>query len=186
MLPEIKNIKTLRSSLNMTQKDLAARTGLTQSYITKIESGKSDAPYGTIKNIFDTLEDIETNQKNKVTLLAKNIMASDIKKVRPEDSLKKALNLMALYNISQLPVIADKKIVGSITQKAIPKLISSNKKDILLLKVSDVMEEPFPTISEDSMLKIVSEILKSNQAVILTKKGDITGIITSHDLLKAI
>lgn len=186
MLPEIKNIKTLRSSLNMTQKDLAARTGLTQSYITKIESGKSDAPYSTIKRIFDILEDIETNQKNKVTLLAKNIMCSGIKKVRQEDNLKKAFDLMAKYNISQLPVINEKTMIGSITQKIIPKLMSSEKKDIFSLKVSDVMEEPFPMVSEDSMIKVISEILKSNQAVILTKKGEITGIITSHDLLKII
>ena len=48
-------IQKLRNSLHITQAQLAKRTGLAQSHIAKIESGKTDAQLQTIQKILDEL-----------------------------------------------------------------------------------------------------------------------------------
>ena len=52
------------------------------------------------------------------------------------------------------------------------------------MKVEDIMDEPFPAISEDTHISLIRDILKTYSAVILTKKGKPTGIISKADLLK--
>ena len=48
-------IRKLRNNLHISQAQLAERTGLPQSHIAKIESGKTDAQLQTIKKILDAL-----------------------------------------------------------------------------------------------------------------------------------
>ncbi|MEM1724974.1 MAG: CBS domain-containing protein, partial [Thermoplasmata archaeon] len=60
--------------------------------------------------------------------------------------------------------------------------ISSN--ELKKYKVRDFMDEPFPQVSENTPIKIVSYLLKNYQAVLVTSMGKVTGIITKSDLLK--
>ena len=51
-----KNIKRIRTTLNMSQDELASKTGYTdRSSIAKIESGKVDIPYSKILVFADAL-----------------------------------------------------------------------------------------------------------------------------------
>ena len=61
-------------------------------------------------------------------------------------------------------------------------------KDIMKLeqlKVSDVMEPPFPLVDEVAPIELVAKILTFYSAVLVTKKGKVIGIITRSDLLRA-
>ena len=185
MIPEISGLKSLRASLNVTQLCVSKALGISQSYIAKIESGRADPPYSVAKKLFDYLSELKSKEKSRL-LLARDIMTRCIKHLSSIDKLSKALKLMDELDISQLPVIDDGRVVGSVTQKVIPKLLASGKKDIELLSVNEVMEDAFPVISEDSLVSTVSGLLQANHAVLLSKKGKITGIITSHDLYKAL
>ena len=49
------SIKILRQKLDMTQDQLAKRSGIAQSHIAQIEKGKVDPQWGTLKRIFDAL-----------------------------------------------------------------------------------------------------------------------------------
>ena len=48
-------IRMLRSSLHMTQSQLAKRAGLPQSHLARIESGKVDAQLSTLRKVFAAL-----------------------------------------------------------------------------------------------------------------------------------
>ncbi|MHA2339938.1 MAG: CBS domain-containing protein [Candidatus Hodarchaeales archaeon] len=52
--------------------------------------------------------------------------------------------------------------------------------------VEGVMEDSFPIIPEDLPLSSIISLLKSNFAVLVTKKEQVLGIITKADLLKVI
>ena len=46
------------------------------------------------------------------------------------------------------------------------------------------MEDPFPVISEETSIELVYEMLNFFDAIMITKKEEIKGIITKNDLLK--
>lgn len=48
-------IRALRGRLKMTQAQLAARAGLPQSHVARIEAGKVDARLGTLRRIFSAM-----------------------------------------------------------------------------------------------------------------------------------
>jgi len=52
------------------------------------------------------------------------------------------------------------------------------------MKIEDITDEPFPTISEETPISLIRNILKTYSAIILTRKEKFTGIITKADLLK--
>jgi predicted transcriptional regulator len=46
------------------------------------------------------------------------------------------------------------------------------------------MEEAFPQVGEDAPLSLLSSLLQVYSAVLISKKGKVTGIVTKADLLK--
>ncbi len=89
---------------------------------------------------------------------------------------------MNKHAISQIPIIKDNSIVGGISEETFIKNYSKIKSK--RMKIEDIMDEPFPTISEDTPISLIRDILKTYSAVILTKKGQPSGIISKADLLK--
>ena len=63
-------------------------------------------------------------------------------------------------------------------------ILKNLDKDPQKLKVEEIMEESFPIIDEDSSVDVVKTLLTHHQAVLTSKRGKITGIITRSDLLK--
>lgn len=103
--------------------------------------------------------------------------------VSPEDILAKAAKLMQEYNISQLPVIRDREVVGSINEASLMKLlydgISFSKQTI-----SSVMGKPLPVLDEDVDMSEAYRILLTGTTGIIIKRNDIpAGIITRADLI---
>ena len=52
--------------------------------------------------------------------------------------------------------------------------------------VEKIMEEAFPTVSEETPLSMVSALLQHEPAVLVAKRGRVFGIITKADLLKVL
>ncbi|NUN11839.1 CBS domain-containing protein [Candidatus Micrarchaeota archaeon] len=184
MLPDVKEIKSRRLKLGLNQTQLANASGVSQSLIAKIESGKIDCSYSKTKSIFDALEKIE----EKSDLTAKNIMNSHIYSIQEKSSLQDAVQIMRKHGISQLIVQDGSQMTGSISEKDLLDKIALGWKSEQLTraKVSEVMQDAFPTINEDTPLKIASALLEKTLAVIVIKKNKPAGIITKTDLLKTL
>jgi len=57
---------------------------------------------------------------------------------------------------------------------------------ISALPAEDIMEEAFPQVTEDAPLSLISNLLQTYPAVLVSKKGEIVGIITKADLLRVL
>ena len=175
MEKEIKDIKFLRKRLGITQSDLAKLSGVSQSLITKIESGKIDPTYSKTMQIFSALD----NFNKKSMLKAKDILNKKLICVSSSDKIQKVVKIMTQNEISQLPVIDNKNIVGFISESIILKHIF-DKKEIL---IKDIMEESPPIISPNANLDMISYTLLFYPMIVVQEKGNIIGLITKSDIL---
>jgi predicted transcriptional regulator len=180
MMPEIEEIKRRRKKLGITQKKLAELLGVSQPLIARIESGSIDPKLSLVKKIFSVLEMYEGR------INAGNIMHSPVKFVYPETTVKDVIEMMRIDGISQMPVITNNRPAGSITESSIVKIILSKGLDARDLKVRDCMEEPFPAVSPEEGLETISKMLLNSPALLVIEDGEIAGIITKHDVMKAL
>ena len=110
-------------------------------------------------------------------------MSSPIIYISPDDTVKKAADLMTRYNINVLLVLDDADVLkGYVTRQVVEKAVFFQLEDI---KVSDYMNIEFSTIHPDSPLKDVQELIIRNKLRILPVVEDknVLGVITRTDLL---
>ena len=182
MFPAIQDIGKKRRQLGLKQAELAKMAGVSQSLIAKLESGKIDSSYTKVKTIFDVLDRIESKSK----IQEGKVFNNEIVSIQKDEPLSKVVKLMKDHGYSQIPVFDGKQSVGSISEKTILRQILAGKDiaQISLLPTGEIMEEAFPQISEDAPTTSISSLLQTYSAVLVTKKGKVTGIITKADLLR--
>jgi cystathionine beta-synthase len=104
--------------------------------------------------------------------------------VAPGASVRQALGLMALHDVSQLPVMEGTNCVGSVSDWSLSQKSLENQK-LLDSAVSDIMESPFPVVASDQPVDSVVKLLsKSNPAVLVRESGKVQGIVTRSDMLR--
>ena len=106
----------------------------------------------------------------------------DLVTVAPNERVAAALAKMNEMGLTQIPVLADGKSVGSLREA---HLLSKafNQRDLLEAPVSEVMDKSFPIVDVDDDVNLVTRKLRTNPAVLIEEYGRITGIITRHDML---
>ena len=103
--------------------------------------------------------------------------------VAPSASVRQALGLMSLHDVSQLPVMDGDSCVGSVSESVLSAKALENGK-LLEVPVSEVMEAPFPIIDEAQTVESVVKLLsKSNHALLVRANGTVGGIVTRSDVL---
>jgi predicted transcriptional regulator len=182
MFPSLEDIGKKRRRLGLRQAELAKMAGVSQSLITKLESGKIDSSYTKVKTIFEILERLEARNK----IQDGKVFNNDIIGIQKNEPLSKAVRLMKDNGISQLPVFDGKQSVGSVSEKTILRQILAGKDlaQITELPTEEIMEEAFPQVGEGAPLSLISNLLQTYSAVLVLKKGLVIGIITKADLLR--
>ncbi|MCI5059006.1 MAG: pyridoxal-phosphate dependent enzyme [Flavobacteriales bacterium] len=130
-------------------------------------------------------------------LSRENLMAADLVQSHKgqrliqlsEDSvIDDAIELLKKYNISQIPVYSssDDQYVGSIEDQDIfTQLLNDN--ELRSKMVKSIMRKPFPVVEMTTPLaEIANMINKDNNAVLVTSNGEVTDIITKHDIISAL
>lgn len=107
--------------------------------------------------------------------------------VAPGTGVRQALGLMALHDVSQLPVMDGVRNVGSVSEWALTGRGLSEPK-VLDGSVADIMDPPFPEVHAEQTADSVAKLLsKTNPAVLVrasaSRGGSIEGIVTRSDLL---
>jgi cystathionine beta-synthase len=103
--------------------------------------------------------------------------------VAPSASVRQALGLMSLHNVSQLPVVEDESCVGSVSESVLSAKALEDVK-LLDVAVSEVMEPPFPIIDASQPVESVIKLLsKSIPALLVRANGGFGGIVTRSDVL---
>jgi len=183
-LPEVTEIRRMRKALDMTQAQLCHLSGVPQSTIAKVESGSINGSYETVRRLFEALS-LDADRKGR-SRKAKDVASLDIVSIQAKEKVKRASEIMRQSGYSQLPVFEGQQPVGSVSENDILAILrdGTSMKAAGELSVRSVMSEAFPVVSEDTPLETVTSLLSSNKAVLVGKKGRITGVITSADVLK--
>ena len=114
----------------------------------------------------------------------KDAGAPAIVSVAPATGVRQALNLMALHDVSQLPVMDDDACVGSVVEATLSQR-GLETPALLEATVREVMDAPFPTMASDEVIELAVKLLsKSTPAVLVRENGQIQGIVTRSDMLR--
>ena len=177
------DLRRMRKNAGITQKRLAARAGVSQSLIARIEKGTVDPRLSTVQKIMRAL--IVLSQKK----IASDIMHKPVVTISANEKIRKAVEVMRKYNISQLPVTNQDKIIGGIQETTIIEalLVSKDSTKVFDEDIANIMETGFTSVNSLTPLEYVLALLsKSRSAVLVEDEGKIVGIITKIDVVASL
>jgi predicted transcriptional regulator len=158
------------------------RAGVSQSLIARIEAGTVDPRLSTLRKIMHVLTAPE-RQKT-----AKDVMHSPVITVKKTDSVRRAVDLMRRYDISQIPVVHGNRLIGSLQEATIVRRLMQSREPEKVFNslVEEVMEKPFATVLPTTSLESILELLgHGHPAVLVVDDGKLVGIITKIDIISA-
>ena len=176
---ELKDIKEIRRKFNLTQAQLAKKSSVSQSLIAKIEAGRLDPTYTNAKKIFNALDELT----KKIEVKAEELMIKKPIFVSPESPITDVVKRMRKYEISQVLIIDQGKLIGYVSESDILDAFTKGKKGA---KVKDIMEDSPPTITKKASMTIVSDLLKFYPIVAVVEQGRIVGVVTKADILRRV
>jgi len=171
-----KYIRELREAARLSQTEVATMANISQAHLAKIETEKVNPRLSTVNALLTILQ--KTEKKTRCG----DIMSRKMMTVKPEDPVRKAVSLIKHFGISQLPVMERGKPVGSVSEGTIIRHLDRN---LNYVKVGEIMDEPFPVVSEEDSADMARDMLEFRSAVLVSSRGRIAGIITKFDLLGA-
>ncbi len=124
-------------------------------------------------------------------------MTREVRTLEEKQSLREALTLQQRHKIRHIPVVADGRVVGILTdrdlKRASPSLLSGidqKQYDELLetIRVGQIMTRNPHTVTPETPLKHVAKILIDRKfgALPVIENNLLVGIITEIDLLRAL
>lgn len=194
-LPDLDKIRQMRKRLNLSQRELASLAGVSQSLIAKIERGSIDPSYSNVRKILMAFEEVLRKRKVEGMKIGAQLSVGDLATrgvvmVSPEQTVGECVERMMKGRFTQLPVMVGDKVVGGITDDRLRDYTieetRANRKTydmVMQTKVEEVMMDPFPILSEDTPIELASVHLQREEAILVSRKGQIVGILTSADFL---
>jgi cystathionine beta-synthase len=114
----------------------------------------------------------------------KDASAPALVSVAPSAGVRQALNLMALHDVSQLPVMEGDDCVGSVVEATLSQR-GLETPALLEATVREVMDAPFPSLTIDEAIEFAIKLLsKSTPAVLVLEHAHVQGIVTRSDMLR--
>ena len=184
MMPDLDEIPRMRRALGLTQTVVARLANVSQSTIVKIEKKQMNPSYDIVRRVMNSLQAEMKRQEKKA--LVDQIQSRKVQYIEAKLPLESAVNEMRRWKFSQMPVMYNGHPVGSISDKVINNLILSGRepKDLARIRVEEVMEPAFPQIDAKAPVELAASLLRHYDAVLVTARGDVTGIVTKSDLMK--
>ncbi len=104
--------------------------------------------------------------------------------VAPNAAVRQALNLMASYGVSQVPVMEDERCVGGLIENSLMTRALSQPA-LLDRPVKEVMEGPFPEVDPEFPVdRLAAALTRESPAVLVVRDGKPVGIVSRYDLLQ--
>lgn len=120
-------------------------------------------------------------------LTAADIMIEHVVTRGPEDDLTRIAGEMQRHNIGSVVIAENKKIIGILTERDFVRIVE--QVGMLLNKnlARDQMTQPVLTVQSDTPMADIIKLMKEKHVrhlVVLNRKQDVAGIISSRDLMK--
>jgi len=127
--------------------------------------------------------DDELQVKDIITMKSDKTFIS----VNEDHKVREVLNLMKANDISQLPVMNENNIIGSVTESKLLEFILSNPLENGEKEVNHIMGVAFPTVALDVKAKDINKYITKNTPAVVTKdQTGIMHIITQYDIIQAL
>jgi cystathionine beta-synthase len=144
-------------------------------YLGKIYNDDWMRNHGFLENkTFGTARDIISSRNGNYQLVVSH----------KNDKVKDAIHLMNGKSVSQIPVLEDGHVVGSITDSKLLSKIIENP-ELKDATVAEVMESSMKFVALDSTLDVLSSMLDKEKAVLVRDDNHQIHIVTKHDILEA-
>ena len=181
MLPDLAEFEVRRRRLGVSQQKLARLAGVSQSLVSKMASGRAAIGYDAARKISSSLDELERAVQPGRAI---DEVMNGVVSIGPSASLGEAVALMRARGFSQVPVFEDGAQKGCISESLVNDLLGNTGKDELYArKAGEVMGEMLPQVPSGTRIENIRGILKSSDAVLVTKKGKIVGIVTKTDVI---
>jgi len=174
---EITTVKAQRLKLGLTQHKLAKLAGVSQSLLAKLEAGRIDPAYSSVRKIEQALQAATGAQEP----IARDLMVRKVCVASPGDDARSVALLLRKHAISQVPVIKDGCVLGMVTESG---LLDEDRLDNKAAK--DVMSPAPPQLPEDARRSLIISLLHQYPCVLVQKDGKLAGLITKADVVKAL
>lgn len=115
-------------------------------------------------------------------LVRKAPKSGGIVSTTPGASVRQAVGLMGLHDVSQLPVMDGDDCVGSVSDWALSQKTLADPK-LLDASVADVMDSPFPMVDADQSVDGIVKLLSKSTPAVLVRDDGTLGIVTRSDML---
>ena len=107
--------------------------------------------------------------------------------VKKEDTIHHVFQMMKEHDISQLPVMENGSIIGSVTENSVLQYLLENPLQHSLKQVNQIMSDPFPIVEEDLPCRNLSRyISKMMPAVVAKDRSGTMHILTQYDIIQAV
>ena len=127
---------------------------------------------------------VHQHLKERVTMIARDIMTRKVCTIHPDASAQEAAQLLDQMRISGLPVVdEDGKIIGIITEADI-----ISKVDREGLGVADIMSNEVIFVSEETSVSEIAMLLTDRKIkrVPVVNDGKLVGIVSRADIVHAV
>ncbi|MEO7202369.1 MAG: cystathionine beta-synthase [Candidatus Tumulicola sp.] len=103
--------------------------------------------------------------------------------VQEDDPVRRALDLLRKYEISQIPVMRGTENVGSVNDIGVMRAVFDHA-DIIHQPVSEVMGRAYPMLEQSDEIELAYKMLTlANPAIVVTDEGEPIGVLTRQDII---
>jgi len=177
-LPTVDYLIDLRKSLGISQSKLAGATEIPRATIARMETKKYEPKLSIIQIIYNYLYKKQNITHKPLCEFGKRKIIS----VTSNQTISKAINLIIKHKFECIPVIDENIVKGKITTMKLATRKSS--KDDSKIKISEFMEESPPIVPCSTPgIQVKPFLESSSDCVILTKKGELYGLVTLWDFM---
>lgn len=106
----------------------------------------------------------------------------------PEDTVYKALELMAEQDIGGLPIMKEGELVGFFSERDYARKIILKGKSSLQTPISEIMETSPITVTPDHTVGACMAIMTERHIrhLIVLERGHLVGVVSMRDLVEAV
>jgi cystathionine beta-synthase len=117
-------------------------------------------------------------------LSARQPDAPALVQVAPAAAVRQALNLMATWGVSQIPVMDEGRSVGGLIESTLMTRALAQPA-LLDRPVREVMEAPFPEVDATFPVdRLAQALTRESPAALVRRDGTVVGIVSRYDLLQ--
>ncbi|HYA54940.1 MAG TPA: CBS domain-containing protein [Thermoplasmata archaeon] len=175
-------IRRRRVALGISLGELARAIGRSDATLSRIERGQIRPSYELVQRILAYLEAQEGLATPRLTV--GDLMHRPLVSVESKASLSTAAQRMESGAYSQLPVVDEGRVVGSLTESTLLRVLAQSNPN--RVRVRDVLEPPYPVLDQGFPAELLPPLFGRYPAILVSQRGDLAGIVTKADLIRGL